>query len=464
MTRTATIGDWLGRRFDEVLARGREAPLASALGPGEVAELLARRFPFREPRPLEEVLEEAADLLWRGSDHAANPRHFGLFRPGIHVPGAAGEALSAIFDVNLATWRFSPAAYAIERHVLVHVGRAFGFGDDAASCFTSGGQEANHTAVVVALARAFPGLPREGLRSLPGQPVFYTSSEAHHSLDKVAGMTGLGRDALRRIAVDADLRLDLAALAAELARDRAAGRLPFLVVGTAGTTGSGVIDPLPELGRFAREHGLSFHVDAAWGGAAALSPLLRPALAGIETADSVTCDAHKWLSVPVGAGMFFCRHPEAAAAAFEARPPYVPPTPPGEPADPYGATMAWSRRFQGLKLFATLAALGEDGVARRLEHQAEMGDALRALLGERGFRVVNRTPLPLVCFTRHDAGDLAAHAAVAARLRARQTAWITPLALPGGTSCLRACITNADTRREDLVALVDGVEEALGSL
>jgi len=459
----STIGGWLGRRFDEILARGREAPLATSLGPGEVLEELEQRFPFREPRPLEEVLEQVSDLLWRGSDHASNPRHFGLFRPGIHVPGAAGEALAAIFDLNLATWRFSPAAFAIERHVLTFVGRAFGFDSGAASCFTSGGQEANHMAVIVALAQTFPRLPREGLRSLPGQPVFYASTEAHHSLDKVAGMTGLGRDALRRVPVDADLQLDVAALDAELARDRAVGRLPFLVVGTAGTTGAGVVDPLHELGRLARERGLRYHVDAAWGGAAVLSPRLRPALAGIETADSVTCDAHKWLSVPVGAGMYFSRNPAAVGAAFEARPPYVPPPPPGEPADPYGATMAWSRRFQGLKLFATLATLGEVGVAHRLEHQAEMANALRALLAERGFQIVNRTALPLVCFTHPELADFAAHSLVMKRLRARQTAWITALPLPDGRPCLRACITHADTQVADLVALVDGVEEALAS-
>src|SRR6185437_15687975 len=123
--------------------------------------------------------------------------------------------------------------------------------------------------------------------------------------------------ALRVVAMDSDLKMDLADLARQVAEDRRAGLAPFMVVGTAGTTAAGVIDPLPDLARFCRAQNLWFHVDAAWGGAAVVSPRLRGHLAGIEEADSITCDAHKWFSVPMGAGMFFCRHPDSVSRAFE---------------------------------------------------------------------------------------------------------------------------------------------------
>src|SRR5262249_1368544 len=181
--------------------------------------------------------------------------------------------------------------------------------------------------------------------------------------------------------------------------DRGSGLLPFLVVGTAGTTNAGAIDPLPDLAALCRDEGLWFHVDAAWGGAAAVSDRLRPLLAGIERADSATGDAHKWLSVPVSAGMFFCRHRAPLEAAFGVQAAYVPPKRDTEAPDNLRTSLQWSRRFMGLKVFMVLAEQGLGGVAARIDHQAAMGDLLRARLRGRGFVLLNDTPPPGVCFT-----------------------------------------------------------------
>ncbi len=145
------------------------------------------------------------------------------------------------------------------------------------------------------------------------------TAEANHSFNKIVHMTGLGRRALRVVATDSNLRMDVADLARQVAADRKNGFIPFMVSATAGTTAAGVIDPLPNLARYSKSENLWFHVDAAWGGAAILSPRLRDSLAGIEAADSITCDAHKWFSVPMGAGMFFCRHPEAVSGIVSRR-------------------------------------------------------------------------------------------------------------------------------------------------
>ena len=252
--------------------------------------------------------------------------------------------------------------------------------------------------------------------------------------------------------------MDLASLEALVRRDWADGLLPFMIVGTAGTTNAGVIDPLPELAEIADRQNLWFHVDAAWAGAAVLSDRLRPALSGIERADSITCDAHKWLSVPTGAGIFFCRHKQSVKRTFEIDSNYVPPPRRPDTTDPFSSTMQWSRRLIGLKLFMVLAELGISGVVERIERQTDLGDELRSLLEVRGFHLLNRTPLPVVCFThpRIESGEIDS-AIVVRHLVDSQIAWISKTVLRGQTPALRACITNFATERDDLVRLADGL-------
>src|SRR5262249_43667114 len=160
--------------------------------------------------------------------------------------------------------------------------------------FTSGGTEANLSAVTVALQSAFPDYGEHGLGSLSARPALYLTGEAHHGFNKIAHMTGIGRRAIRPVTTDRRLKLRVDSLRCQVRQDRKDGWAPFMIVGTAGTTAAGVIDPLPEIAKFCREENLWFHVDAAWGGAAILSPALKQNLAGIEQADSITCDAHKW--------------------------------------------------------------------------------------------------------------------------------------------------------------------------
>jgi aromatic-L-amino-acid/L-tryptophan decarboxylase len=450
------------RHVAEYLEHTRAAPIATPVSPHEIRAHLREHYTFMEPRGLEGVFADVTDMMWKWTAHATNPRHLGLFRPGVDSTCVVAETLVAAYDVNLATWDFAPAASEIEQHTLAFLMRRFGLDPDRGLAhFTSGGQESNHTAVIAALTRAFPRVARDGLRALDGGPVFYLSAEGHHSFDKVAHATGLGRDALRFVPVDASLRMDAAALAHEIDRDRARGFLPFLVVATAGTTSAGVVDPLPEIADVARARGLWYHVDAAWGGAAAVSDRLRPLLGGIEHADSITCDAHKWLSVPVAAGMFFCRVRRSLEAAFGTETAYVPEQAEGR-VYPFVTSMQWSRRFNGLKLFMLLAELGQCGVAARIDRQAEMGEALRERLLAAGFTLLNDTRLPVVCFTHPLlAGDIAAHDRICASLRDRQIAWISRTLLPQRTPALRACITHVQTDVNDLDALVAGLSEAL---
>ncbi len=437
-------------------------PVAPAVSPAQIRERLSE-YDFASPIPLDDLTAGVAALLRQWSLHVNHPRYFGLFNPTVRRAGVVADALVALYNPQLAAWPHAPVANEIERHVLGWFMRAFGL--DPASgfaTFTTGGQEANQTAVTAALTSAFPDFAEQGVRAIGGEPVLYVSAEAHHSFVKIAHQSGIGRKAVQRVPVDGRLRMDVEELVRQIRADRAHGRLPFLIVGTAGTTAAGAIDPLPALAAVAHQEHVWLHVDAAWGGAAILAPALRHHLAGIELADSITCDAHKWLSAPVGAGMLFTRHREPILQAFRVEASsYVPPAVP-DTFDPYVTTIQWSRRFIGLKVFMTLAELGRDGMAGLIEHQAAMGELLRTRLVSSGWRLVADSPLAVVCFTHPEIESGSTTAAeVVSRVVGGGRAWISEVRLSGPVIALRACITSHRTRPGDIDILMDELEGAV---
>ncbi|MGW0484077.1 pyridoxal phosphate-dependent decarboxylase family protein [Nonomuraea sp. NPDC003214] len=421
-------------------------------------------FDFAEAKPADAVLGSVMSALRKWTVHTTHPRYFGLFNPSPTWWGMAGDLIVAGVNPQLAAYSHAPAATEMERHVLRLLANGLGLPSDTDGSFTVGGAEANLTAVIVALTRRFPEYGSAGLLGLPGRPVFYASAESHLAWLKIAHMTGLGRDAVRLVPVDAALRIDLDRLREAYAADVAGGRIPFMIVGTAGTTGAGVLDPLGPLADLAAEWGLHFHVDAAWGGAAALSDRLRPLLAGIERADSVTVDAHKWLSAPMGAGVFLTRHPAALAASFQCSTGYMPAEVDGTH-DPYTTSVQWSRRFIGLKVFLHLAVAGLPAVAEQLERDVRLGDLLARRLAERGWQRINQTPLPLVCVVDPEA-DAAGeersgrwHAEVAGHVVRGGQAWVSPVRLDG-RSAIRLCVTSYRTTASDLDRVVAALDAA----
>ena len=328
--------------------------------PQEIRAHLGARFDFKRTMALDEVIADVEQMLRKWQVQVTHPRYFGLYNPSVMPASVVADTLVAMFNPQLANWRTSPAANEIERHTLAWLMDKFGLPDDSIATFTSGGSEANLSAVVVALTWAFPEYGEHGLQKLPGQPIIYLTEETHHGFNKIAHMVGLGRRSLRTIATDSGLRMRPDELKRRVAEDRRNGFLPFMVIASAGTTAAGVIDPLAEIARVCKEEGMWFHADAAWGGAAVVSPCLRVHLGGIECADSITCDAHKWLSAPMGCGMFFCRHRESVAQAFRSDVTYMPAKSAasgdtaGTTFDPLTNSAQWSRRFIGLKLFMAL--------------------------------------------------------------------------------------------------------------
>ena len=307
----------LSTEIEEFTCGIRNLRVSQNVTPALIRSELEQRYTFDKPIPLETLTADVSSLLRKWDLHVTHPRYFGLFNPSVRQAGIVADALVALYNPQLAVWSHAPVANEIEKLTLRVFTEAIGFNHETTMAnFTSGGAEANFSAVLAALIQRFPGMAESGLASLGSRPIIYLTGESHHSFVKIARMTGLGTQALHEIPTDNHFTMNAGALESQIDADRKAGCFPFMVVGTAGTTGAGLVDPLARIAEVAGRLHLWFHVDAAWGGSAALSPRLRPVLHGIEHADSVTWDAHKWLSVPMGAGMFFCRHPEAVKAGI----------------------------------------------------------------------------------------------------------------------------------------------------
>jgi glutamate/tyrosine decarboxylase-like PLP-dependent enzyme len=429
------------------------------------AEIRARLAPYDFERAVapQAAVEFLVDCLKRYQVHTPHPRYFGLFNPAPTTMGIAADALVAAFNPQMAAWSHNPFATEAERHVIRACGARFGYAQTDGT-FCSGGAEANHTAVLAALTHTQADFAQKGLRALAAQPVLYISAEGHHSISKAARLCGLGHEAVREIPVDEKLMMNCGALAAQIKRDRAAGLAPFMIVATLGTTNSGVLDPVAELADIAAAAELWLHADAAWGGAAAIVAELRPLLKGIERADSITFDAHKWLSVPMAAGLLLTRHTDVLARTFRVENAYMPRAAETEHdiVSPYEHSMQWSRRFTGAKVLLSLLVAGWDGYAAAVRRQTAMGALLRRELERADWAVVNETELPVVCFIdRAAGGDAPAHLnAILNAVLASGRAWLSTTRLGNGQHVLRACITNYRTDEDDVRALVAAVNGA----
>lgn len=448
------ISDIIARETESVRSAIDSGPIYPDVCADDIKRHLESKYKFQNGLPLDEIVSDVERMMQEWHVQVTHRRYFGLFNPNVTVASVIADTLVAMYNPQLANWRTSPAANEIERYTLGWLASKLGFPQGSIGTFTTGGSEANLTAIITALTRAFPDYGEGGVQSIGRVPTIYLSKEAHNGYYKLAHAAGIGRHAIRVVATDANLKMDAAALQSQVNEDARNGYAPFMVVATAGTTGAGIIDPLSEIEEVCRACGLWFHADAAWGGAAILSPKLKDHLAGIESADSVTWDAHKWLSVPMGSGMFFCRHRDSVGRAFRTGVTYMQGRQTGPVFDPLSHSIQWSRRFIGLKLFMVLAERGESGYAEMIERQADLGDVLRNLLRESGWRILNHTPLPVVCFTREglDVPSFLDY------LRLRQVAWMSPVEIDG-VAAVRACITNFSTTEDDIRQVVGAVNQ-----
>jgi aromatic-L-amino-acid decarboxylase len=322
----------------------------------------------------ERVLDDVCGELISKGFHVPTANYFGLMNCTPTYMAVLAEALVAALNPQLATLARSQLASKIERETLRWLGERVGWKTPFDGTFTSGGNEANFSALALALAAHFPESVETGVASIGARPVLYTSVEAHHSLDKSAGLLGLGRKALRRIEVNERIQLDPEKLEVQIKKDKAAGLLPFCVVATAGTTNSGAIDDLKALSEICRRHRLWLHLDGAYGAAAIFSDKHRDLVRGIELADSITIDPHKWLAMPFAAGAVLTSHPETLRQAFGVSTPYMPKTSggPAPPLDNFQVSTQWSRRMNSLKLWLTLRVHGRQAYEELIDRQLKL--------------------------------------------------------------------------------------------
>jgi glutamate/tyrosine decarboxylase-like PLP-dependent enzyme len=417
------------------------------------AELAA--FDFSAPRPLEELIAWTVGQLEHGVVHMNHPRYFGLFNPAANFPSQCADRIAGAFNPQLASSGSSPAPVEIEAHVIRAVARRAGLPADSAGHFTTAGSEANYTSLVCALTRADAAFGTEGVRAFSGPLAMYTSRECQPAWFKIVHQAGIGRAALRLIDTDGNGCMDAAALAQALAQDRARGVIPVLVSATAGTTPAGMIDPLAECARIARDAGLWYHVDAAWGGAALASARLRPLLAGIELADSVTIDAHKWFATTMGCGMFITRYPRVLSEAFRVSTDFMPSS--VAQLDPYLNTVQWSRRFLGLRLFLSLAAAGWDGFGTHVERASELIRRIAEQLAARGWSIANASQLAVLCVIPPPGS--APIRDIVRKVLESGRAWVAATTHEG-REVLRICATHGESSLADASELIAALEAA----
>jgi glutamate/tyrosine decarboxylase-like PLP-dependent enzyme len=426
---------------------------------------LADPMPERGLDP-ELVLDQLCGELVAKGFHVPSANYFGLMNPTPTYMAVLAEALVAALNPQLATLARSQLASKIEGETVRWIGERVGWDRPFDGTFTSGGNEANFSGLALALAAHFPQAIEEGVAAIGAQPVLYASSESHHSLDKSAGLLGLGRKALRRVPVDERIQLDVAKLEAAIAADKQAGHVPFCVVGTAGTTNSGAVDDLVALAEICARHKLWLHVDGAYGAAAIFSDRHRELVRGIERADSITIDPHKWLAMPFAAGVILTSHPENLQQAFATSTPYMPKSPGAVLVDNFKVSTQWSRRMNSLKLWLTLRVHGRQAYEELIDRQLALAASFAAWVdASEGYELAAPQVLPIVNFrVKAAGGDEAAVAAANARVVDAVThdgrRWISETRV-NGRSAIRMMVISYLTGESNLDALQRALEQAV---
>jgi glutamate/tyrosine decarboxylase-like PLP-dependent enzyme len=423
-----------------------------------------RSFDLKSAVEGRKALKSVMESMTEHTVHTPHPMYYGLYNPRANFAGILADVITAFLNPQLAAWSHAPYASEVEKYMVETFGILFGYpGNSVDGVFATGGAEANFTALLCALNHAFPGIGEKGMQSVKNPLVVYCSQETHHSILKGARVAGLGSASVRIIELDSQYKMRADHLEAEIKKDRKTGKVPVMVVATAGTTGTGTIDHLDEIGQICNRHKIWYHVDAAYGGATAVNPEFRQWIHGIEFSQSLIVDLHKWFSVPMATSMFITRNPEILHQTFHIKTGYMP----GDArnlqiTDQFTHSFQWSRRFSGLKIFISLLLYGLDGYSEVIGHQISIGEKLRELLKADGWSIKNHTPLPVVCFSddsfREDP-DFAR--TICDKIVRSGEAWISVYPIRK-REMLRACITNYNSGEkhvEKLVKLLDQARE-----
>jgi aromatic-L-amino-acid/L-tryptophan decarboxylase len=431
---------------------------------GRDASLFAEPLP-EEGRPIEEVLEFVREHVMPFPFGNSHPRFFGFINATADPVGITADYLAAAMNPNC--WGGDHAAVHVENEVMRWIAEIVGYPTDAEGILVSGGSMANFTALAAARRAMTPGNVREDGLAGEGRPrlVVYASDQVHHCVDKAVDLLGIGTRNLRKIATDERFRVRTDLLERAIAQDRKDGLVPAIVVGNAGTVNTGAIDPLEELAEICRRESLWFHADGAYGAMARLSRELAPGFAGMERADSIAADPHKWLYVPYEAGAALVREPGRLAAAFRKFPEYLA----TDPESPFPGPVWFaergvelSRGFKALKVWMGLKTHGSRAYAQSIENDVALARFLADEVDRRPeFERMAQQVLSIVNF-RYVPENASSSDEELDRLNRRivnhlvsnGSFLLAPTILKGKTA-MRACIVNFRTTEDDLTYLLD---------
>jgi aromatic-L-amino-acid decarboxylase len=414
----------------------------------------------RAPQPLRLVLDDFDTLIKPYGTGNGHPLFMGWVHGAGTPVGMLAEMLAAGLNANCGGRNH--IAIDVERQIAAWAAEMFGFPAGASGIFVTGTSVANLVAILVARTAALgEGVRQCGLRGPGTQLVAYMSAEAHGCILQAAEISGIGSRHVRLIPVDGRGAMSLDVLAATIDTDRASGLRPFLVVGTAGTVNTGAIDDLPALAGLCESQGLWFHVDGAFGALCALAPSLRPLIAGIERAQSVAFDFHKWAHVPYDAGFVLVRDADLHRRTFSNSAAYLDRAPSGLAAGevwPCDLGPDLSRGFRALKTWFTLRVFGADRIGASIAETCRLAKYLEARLGDTDlFEVRAPVALNIVCFGLRLSGDGALNKAIALDLQERGAAAPSTTTLHGRT-VIRAAIVNHRTTEADIEAFLAALQ------
>lgn len=459
------ISSQVTRLVSEYIATISERPVRAENYAGKTTSEIDTEL-SAEGLPLEQLLAECRTIMDL-SRHNGHPRFFGYVASPSTPVGTYGDLIASALNANITCWRSGPAGTELERLVVRWLGSLIGYYAHANGLLTSGGSMANMIALLIASRSKF-NASRQGLWNSGPPMTVYASEEVHMSIAKAADILGIGRDQVRTVACDEQQRMRVDALRQSIESDLREGLRPFCVVGSAGTVNTGVVDPLAEIADVAREFELWFHVDGAYGAPGVLDERKKHLFAGLDRADSVSLDPHKWLYVPVDAGCLLFRDAASAKAAFST-----------EDADyikthgyadeeafafwDYGVEL--SRRFRALKVWLTLQYYGTRRLAEAISQDISLAAYLGQLVSEANdFELLAPVELSICCFryvprqAMSDAELNELNERVMGLVQKGGRAYVSNATVKGRFA-LRVCITNFRTTKADIEETIAAVRE-----
>jgi aromatic-L-amino-acid decarboxylase len=387
------VVDWIA----DYLAHPERHRVLSSVQPGAIRDALPTQAP-EEPQPFDRVFDDFERTIVPGLTHWNHPGFLAYFATSASGPGILAETLSAGLNVQAMLWRTSPAATELEEVTLAWFGRLIGLPEEFGGVIYDTASISTLHALACARAASVPDLRERGLYGARALRVYF-SEEAHSSVEKAVVLLGIGLEGSRRIAVDSRHAMRVDALESAIDEDLSAGHQPAAVVATIGTTSSTAVDPVTPIAGLCRRHRIWLHVDAAYAGVAAMLPERRQLFAGIETADSIVVNPHKWLFTPFDLSVLFCRRMDALRDTFSLVPEYLRTTEASDVRNLMDTGIQLGRRFRALKLWMVLRCFGAQGIRARVAEHMRLARLFASWVdADPRFERLADVPFSVVCF------------------------------------------------------------------